>query len=248
MAIGEPVSAVTLERAALGSRRRRNRLLQHRRRDGAGRHRRPRGRSTSAWCCRSWNRRAVQLGGGGMNGTIPNLTGGGLGRRPSLLARGFATYGSDSGHQRRSARRGAGRPAAPDDWALNDEAIAEPRLHADEEDARRRDGADRARLRRAAALQLLHRHLAGRTRGADRRAALPGRLRRRRRERADRELLVADARAGADPHPGEAARQLGHAARRSTRFAASSCGSATGSTGWPTASSTTTWRAARSST
>jgi len=40
----------------------------------------------------NWSRRAAQLGGGGMNGTIPNLTGRELGQ-------GFATYGSDSGHQ-----------------------------------------------------------------------------------------------------------------------------------------------------
>ena len=53
------------------------------------------------------------------------------GRAPSLLDRGFATYGSDSGHQAAfGARGGAGRGGAPgatmssDDWALNDEAIA----------------------------------------------------------------------------------------------------------------------------
>ena len=44
----------------------------------------------------SWTRHAMQLGGGGMNGSIPNLTGG---EAASLLSRGFATYGSDSGHQ-----------------------------------------------------------------------------------------------------------------------------------------------------
>ena len=71
--------------------------------------------------------------------------------------------------------------------------------------------AHRARVRRAAAIQLLHRHVAGRPRGADRRAALSGRLRRHRRERADRQLLVADARAGVDSHPREAAGQLGDA-------------------------------------
>ena len=100
-----------------------------------------------------WGRRAVQLGGGGMNGTIPNLTGGSGPGAPSLLARGTATYGSDSGHQagfglpggrggrpsgpgRAAAegRPGGDAPAAPprgrgpapgaDDWALNDEAIA----------------------------------------------------------------------------------------------------------------------------
>src|SRR6185436_3942715 len=48
---------------------------------------------------------------------------------PSLLDRGFATYGSDSGHQIAfGARGGAGRGVPPgvnvsDDWALNDEAI-----------------------------------------------------------------------------------------------------------------------------
>jgi feruloyl esterase len=96
-----------------------------------------------------WSRRAAQLGGGGMNGTIPNLTGGAGPGSPSLLARGFVTYGSDSGHQAgfgRGARPGGapraggegrpggeGRAAAPraggaapaaDDWALNEEAIA----------------------------------------------------------------------------------------------------------------------------
>ena len=79
-----------------------------------------------------WSRRAAQLGGGGMNGTIPNLTGGAGPGSPSLLTRGFVTYGSDSGHQAgfgRGARPGgaprAGGPApAGDDWALNDEAIA----------------------------------------------------------------------------------------------------------------------------
>ena len=71
--------------------------------------------------------------------------------------------------------------------------------------------AHRTHVRRAAALQLLHRHFAGRARGADCRAALSGRLRRHRRQRADRQLLVADAGAGADPHSGEAAGQLGHA-------------------------------------
>jgi Tannase and feruloyl esterase len=81
-----------------------------------------------------WSGRAAQLGGGGINGSVPNLTGEGP------LAMGFATYGSDSGHQiggfggfaggrGRGARGGGGRPAAPapnpsaNDWALNDEAI-----------------------------------------------------------------------------------------------------------------------------
>jgi len=77
------------------------------------------------------SRRAVQLGGGGMNGVIPNLTGGAPGQAP-LVARGFAAYGSDSGHQIAlgPGRRGGGPPqavgqaATSDDWTLNDEAIA----------------------------------------------------------------------------------------------------------------------------
>jgi len=78
----------------------------------------------------AWSHRAAQIGGGGMNGTVPNLTGGGGPGGVSPLARGFATYGSDSGHQASfgAGRRGGGPPAAPnpaaDDWALNEEAIA----------------------------------------------------------------------------------------------------------------------------
>ncbi len=75
----------------------------------------------------AWNGRAAQLGGGGMNGTIPGLTGGGPG---NPFARGFVTYGSDSGHQAggfgfgRAAAKGASKGAPPsDDWGLNDEAI-----------------------------------------------------------------------------------------------------------------------------
>jgi feruloyl esterase len=78
-----------------------------------------------------WSGRAAQLGGGGMNGFVPNLTGSNPGASgPSLLDRGFATYGSDSGHQAAfGGPRGGPRGGAPpgvnlsDDWALNDEAI-----------------------------------------------------------------------------------------------------------------------------
>jgi len=98
-----------------------------------------------------WARRAAQLGGGGMNGIVPNLAG-------RELNQGFATYGSDSGHQMGGfpgmrggfggpprgpggapatapgARGPGGFPAegrggmpgmggAGDDWALNEEAI-----------------------------------------------------------------------------------------------------------------------------
>jgi feruloyl esterase len=77
----------------------------------------------------TWTGRAAQLGGGGMNGTIPALTGNPFGQ-------GVVTYGSDSGHQaggpgggRGGFGGGRGAPAAGaasasrDDWALNDEAI-----------------------------------------------------------------------------------------------------------------------------
>jgi Tannase and feruloyl esterase len=66
------------------------------------------------WLPASWNHRAAQQGGGGMNGSIPDLTGRAYpigGKSPAQL--GFVTYGSDSGHQ------SSGQP----DWTLNDEAI-----------------------------------------------------------------------------------------------------------------------------
>ena len=52
----------------------------------------------------AWNRRAIQLGGAGMNGFVPRVAGG-------ELRQGYVTYGSDSGH------------ANDPKWALNDEAI-----------------------------------------------------------------------------------------------------------------------------
>jgi feruloyl esterase len=63
----------------------------------------------------SWSGRAIHVGGAGMNGTIPNLAGGSDG---SMLAREYATYGSDSGHQ----SVGAGL-SGPTDWTTNDEVI-----------------------------------------------------------------------------------------------------------------------------
>jgi hypothetical protein len=82
----------------------------------------------------AWSRRAAQFGGAGMNGSIPNLLGGAdMGPGPSLVELGFATYGSDSGHQMGIGGFGFGGgrgkspagKAAPNsnDWALNDEAI-----------------------------------------------------------------------------------------------------------------------------
>ena len=57
----------------------------------------------------SWSYRAAQIGGGGMNGSIPMLTGGPGRSGESYLQRGFATYGSDSGHQSAFGFPGGGR-------------------------------------------------------------------------------------------------------------------------------------------
>jgi feruloyl esterase len=65
-----------------------------------------------------WSRRAIQVGGGGMNGTVPMLRG----ERPGSLTAGFARYGSDSGHQMGGFGPGAGGGGG-NDWALNEEAI-----------------------------------------------------------------------------------------------------------------------------
>jgi feruloyl esterase len=66
-----------------------------------------------------WNGRSLQYGGGGFNGTL--ITALGLPPaypydKPSPLARGFVTYGTDSGHQMKT-----GEP--PQLFALNDEAF-----------------------------------------------------------------------------------------------------------------------------
>jgi hypothetical protein len=65
-----------------------------------------------------WSRRAIQQGGGGMNGMI---TVGGRGRG-RLSDPGVALYGSDSGHQAGFGSPGGGG-ASGDGWTLNDEAI-----------------------------------------------------------------------------------------------------------------------------
>jgi feruloyl esterase len=58
-----------------------------------------------------------------MNGSIPGLTGG---EAAALLQRGFASYGSDSGHQQGGFGPRGGAAAegpSPNGWALSDEAI-----------------------------------------------------------------------------------------------------------------------------
>jgi len=65
----------------------------------------------------AWNGKALMLGGGGFNGSIPKITGplpGGLPDTPSPLARGYAVIGDDGGHP---------TPATePGSFLLNDEA------------------------------------------------------------------------------------------------------------------------------
>ena len=64
-----------------------------------------------------WNRRAMMLGGGGYDGTIPNVAGNvpaGPSDQPNPLGRGYAVFGSDSGHE------GASNQGA---FGMNDEAL-----------------------------------------------------------------------------------------------------------------------------
>ncbi len=73
-----------------------------------------------------WSNRSMQQGGGGMNGTITVHEG-----PHPMLGKGFALYGSDSGHQSAGMRfpgappvkHLATGPTTGDEWALNEEAI-----------------------------------------------------------------------------------------------------------------------------
>lgn len=67
-----------------------------------------------------WNTKALMFGGGGFNGTIPNIIGNyaqGTADQPTPLGRGYATFASDSGHQANELGSQDGR------WGLNDEAV-----------------------------------------------------------------------------------------------------------------------------
>lgn len=70
-----------------------------------------------------WAQRGMQEGGGGMNGMITSNP------NPTLLNKGFAQYGSDSGHQGGFGPRNTQGPALPtgpepgDAWTLNKEAM-----------------------------------------------------------------------------------------------------------------------------
>lgn len=68
----------------------------------------------------TWNGKAVMFGGGGFDGTIPNVAGNvpaGPADKPTPLGRGYATFASDSGHQANAAGSLDGS------FQLNDEAF-----------------------------------------------------------------------------------------------------------------------------
>lgn len=75
----------------------------------------------------SWNGNAMMIGGGGFDGVIPDVTGPMLAQPSdggilSPLQRGYAVFGSDSGHQ--AAPGAAPIPAVDAAFAVNDEALA----------------------------------------------------------------------------------------------------------------------------
>jgi len=66
-----------------------------------------------------WNQKAMMFGGGGYNGTVPNVAGNvpaGPVDQPTPLGRGYAVFASDSGH--------VANPVNPGDFAWNEEALA----------------------------------------------------------------------------------------------------------------------------
>jgi feruloyl esterase len=68
-----------------------------------------------------WNTKALMFGGGGLDGSIPNVAGNvpaGPIDRPLPLARGYATFGDDSGH------RAGPLDSLDGSFGMNDEALA----------------------------------------------------------------------------------------------------------------------------
>ncbi|HEX7307146.1 tannase/feruloyl esterase family alpha/beta hydrolase [Lentzea sp.] len=69
-----------------------------------------------------WNRKGLMFGGGGYNGTIPAVTGNvpfAAADAPAPLARRYATFASDSGHQQGPAAV----PSLDGSFGVNDEAV-----------------------------------------------------------------------------------------------------------------------------
>ncbi|WP_235548634.1 tannase/feruloyl esterase family alpha/beta hydrolase [Noviherbaspirillum sp. Root189] len=72
----------------------------------------------------NWNKKALMYGGGGNNGTIPNIAGSyatNISTQPVPLGRGYAVFGSDSGHQGKND--GTIDPVRDASFAVNDEAL-----------------------------------------------------------------------------------------------------------------------------
>ncbi|MEU9398803.1 tannase/feruloyl esterase family alpha/beta hydrolase [Streptomyces sp. NPDC048242] len=70
-----------------------------------------------------WNGKALMFGGGGYSGTIPDLTGNvpfGPTDQPAPLARRYATFASDSGHQQNPTAP----PSLDGSFGMNDEALS----------------------------------------------------------------------------------------------------------------------------
>ena len=68
----------------------------------------------------TWNSKAVMFGGGGFDGSIPNVEGNvpaGPTNQPTPVGRGYATFASDSGHQANALGSQDGQ------WGLSDEAV-----------------------------------------------------------------------------------------------------------------------------
>ncbi|MFN3440315.1 MAG: tannase/feruloyl esterase family alpha/beta hydrolase [Acidovorax sp.] len=68
----------------------------------------------------TWNNKAMMLGGGGFNGSIPNVranVSNGPVDQPTPIGRGYATFASDSGHQANAYGSQDGT------WGLNEEAV-----------------------------------------------------------------------------------------------------------------------------
>ncbi len=92
----------------------------------------------------AWNGKVMMFGGGGFDGTLPNVAGNvpaGPTDQPTPLGRGYATFGSDAGHQANASGSLDGR------FLQNDEAV-------------RNFGGEALKKTRDAALFLISRHYA----------------------------------------------------------------------------------------
>ena len=114
---GAVTTAVVAAPAARGHRRRR--VLPRHRQNLAGRQGRARDRLQGG-AAADWNAKAVMFGGGGFDGTMPNVAGNvpnGPTDQPTPLGRGYATFASDSGHQANALG------SQDSSFGLNDEAV-----------------------------------------------------------------------------------------------------------------------------